>query len=140
MWIKAMLIAFFLNGASAYGLRILAGMGIGEEYTPVYLFYWYAAGMIFILIWAYFRREPLTAKAALIGSCMAVFSVGGQAALGLALAYGAPGNVVFPISMGSSICIVAAGGFLFFKETVSAYGIVGIILGLTAAVLLSMGG
>jgi multidrug transporter EmrE-like cation transporter len=140
MWIKAMLVAFFLNGTSSYGLRILAGMGVGEEFTPIYLFYWYAAGMMFILVWALFRREPLTAKALLIGSCMALFSVGGQVSLGLALAYGAPGNVVFPISQGSSICIVAAGGFLFFKERVSYYGIAGILLGLTAAVLLSIGG
>ncbi len=140
MWIKAMLVAFLLNGASAYGLRILAGMGIGEAYTPIYLFYWYAAGMVFILVWALFRREPVTLKAVLIGSCMALFSVGGQVTLGLALAYGAPGNVVFPISQGSSICIVAAGGFLFFKEKVSRYGVAGILLGLTAAVLLSVWG
>lgn len=138
MWIRAMLLAFLLNGASSYGLRILAGMGFGDQYTPIYLFYWYGAGLVFILIWAYFRREPVSRKDILIGSAMACFSVGGQACLGLALAYGAPGNVVFPIALGSSICIVAAGGFLIFKERITIYGGLGISLGLAAAILLSV--
>jgi len=68
MWIRAMIVAFFLNGASSYGLRILAAMGLGEDLTPVYLFYWYGAGMVFILAWAMVRREKISRRTALPGS------------------------------------------------------------------------
>ena len=135
-----MIVAFFLNGASSFGLRILAAMGLADSFAPAYLFYWYGTGMVFILTWAAVRREKVSLKDFLIGSAMALFSVGGQASMGLALAYGAPGNVVFPIAQGTSICIVAAGGLLFFKERVTAYGVAGIVLGLTAAILLSVWG
>jgi drug/metabolite transporter (DMT)-like permease len=140
VWLNAMLLAFFLNGLSPFGLRILAATGLGQEHTQVYLFYWYLAGMVFLLVLRLRRRERLPGAALAIGSAMALSSVGGQVFMGLALAYGAPGNVVYPIAMGASICIVAAGGLLIFKERVGAYGKAGIVVGLLAVVLMSVWG
>jgi hypothetical protein len=139
MWLRMMLLAFLFNGLSPFGLRILAAMGIGAEMTPLYLFYWYLGGLAFVAIWALRRRERIPARALLIGSGMALCGVLGQATMGLALAYGAPGNVVFPLAVGANIFLVAAGGILFFKERVGVYGKAGITAGLLAAVLLSIG-
>ena len=140
MWLRAMLLASLLNGLSPFGLRILAGMGLAQQYTQVYLFYWYLAGFVFLAAWALVRRERVSSPALAVGSAMGLCSVGGQVSMGLALAYGAPGNVVYPIAMGASICLVAAGGVLIFKEKVGLYGKLGILIGLLAAVLLSLGG
>ena len=140
MWLRAMLLASLLNGLSPFGLRILAGMGLAQEYTQVYLFYWYLAGFVLMAAWALLRRERVPSSALAVGSAMAISSVGGQMSMGLALAHGAPGNVVYPIAMGASICVVAAGGVLIFKEKVGLYGKLGISIGLLAAVLLSLGG
>lgn len=140
MWLRMMLLAFICNGLSPFGLRIVAGMGLANELTPVYLFYWYMGGTIFAIGWAGLLRERIPLKAALIGSAMAVCSVLGQFFMGKALAEGAPGNVVFPLSVGGNIFIVAAGGVLFFREIVGRYGKTGILVGLLAAVLLSLGG
>jgi drug/metabolite transporter (DMT)-like permease len=140
MWLRMMLLAFIFNGLSPFGLRIVAGMGLAGELTPVYLFYWYLGGTIFVLAWAGVLRERIPPKAVLIGSGMALCSVLGQFLMGRALAEGAPGNVVFPLSVGGNIFIVAAGGVLFFKEVVGRYGKAGIFVGLLAAVLLSLGG
>lgn len=139
-WLRMMLLAFLFNGLSPFGLRIVAGMGLASELTPVYLFYWYLGGTIFLLAWAGVLRERIPRKAVLIGSLMAVFSVLGQFLMGRALAEGAPGNVVFPLSVGGAIFIVAAGGVYFFKEVVGRYGKTGILVGFLAAVLLSLGG
>ena len=57
-----------------------------------------------------------------------------------ALNDGVPGNIVFPLAMGCSICIVAAGGILLFGEKVGPYGKAGIALGLVAGALLSIWG
>jgi len=140
VWLNAMLLAFLLNGLSPFGLRILAATGLGQKYTQVYLFYWYLAGLIFLLVWRLWRRERLSTAALVIGSAMALSSVGGQVFMGLALANNAPGNVVYPVAMGASICIVAAGGRFFYKERVGVYGKAGIVVGLLAAVLMSVWG
>jgi hypothetical protein len=139
MWLRVMLLAFLFNGLSPFGLRILAAMGVGREMTPVYLFYWYLGGLCFVVAWALRRREKIPAAAALIGSGMALCSVLGHTSMGLALAHGAPGNVVFPLAIGANIFIVAAGGRLLFQESVGPYGKAGIAAGLVAAILLSSG-
>jgi hypothetical protein len=38
VWIRAMLLAFLLNGLYPFGLRILARMGVSQQYISVYLF------------------------------------------------------------------------------------------------------
>ncbi len=138
MWLRMMLLAFLLNGLSPFGLRVLAAMGVGKEMTPIYLFYWYLSGLAFVIIWAVRQRERVSRAAVLIGTGMALASVIGQTTMGLALAAGAPGNVVFPLAVGANVFIVAAGGVLFFKEHIGAYGKAGIAVGLLAAVLLSI--
>ena len=140
MWIRAMLLAFLLNGLCPFGLRILAGMGVGREYIPVYLFYWYLAGCVFGLLWAFRNSKGVSVSGTSIwvGSVMAIASVGGQLFMGLAMAYGAPGNVVYMLAQGASICIVAFGGLVLFKEKVGFYGKAGIVVGLLAAVLLGV--
>jgi multidrug transporter EmrE-like cation transporter len=136
MWFRLMMITFLLNGLSPFGLRILAGAGLGERYTPIYLFYWYLGGLIFVGIWAFLRGKPPSGSEILVGSMMGLASVCGQFSMGLAMTHGVAGNVVFPIAMGSSIFIVATAGVLIFKERVGPYGKAGIVIGLFAAVLL----
>ncbi|MFB3904005.1 MAG: hypothetical protein ACE15E_11175 [Acidobacteriota bacterium] len=140
MWLKAMVLAFLLNGLSPFGLRILAGRGLAEQYTSVYLFYWYLAGLVFAVLWVVVRGERIRSASVLIGVAMAASSVGGQVFMARALSEGVAGNVVFPLAMGCSICIVTAGGMLLFGEKVGPYGKAGVALGLLAAALLSVGG
>jgi multidrug transporter EmrE-like cation transporter len=137
-WVRAMFGAFLLNGLAPFGLRILAGGGLSKEYLAVYLFYWYLSGLIFGLIWAFWYKKKVLKFTLLIGSAMAVASVGGQLFMGLAMAYGTPGNVVYAIAQGASICIVVAGGVLFFKERIGIYGKLGVLTGFIAAVLLGV--
>lgn len=140
MWGRAMLLAFLLNGISPFGLKILAARGLGREYASVYLFYWYLAGLAFAVVWLLVRRERVKPASLLIGTGMAAASVGGQVCMAQALNSDIPGNIVFTLAMGCSICIVTAGGILLFGEKVGIYGKAGIALGLVAAVLLSIWG
>lgn len=135
-----MLLALILNGICPFGLRILAGMGLGQRYTGIYLFYWYLAGAVSGLILVGKNWRTPSWGAVLLGIFMGLASVGGQLFMGLAMANGAPGNIVYMLGMGASICIVAAGGILIFQERVGNYGKAGIIVGLFASVMLAMGG
>ena len=49
MWFRLMMMAFFINGLSPFGLRILAGLGLADHYTPIYLVFWYLSGGLFII-------------------------------------------------------------------------------------------
>lgn len=139
IWITAMLAAFFLNGICPFGLRVLAGRGLAQQYTPVYLVYWYLAGFAFGLIGLIKVRKKLSKANLIIGLIMAVASVGGQFFMGLALSNGVPGSVVYMLGMGASMCVVVLGGMLFFRERVGTYAKLGIVIGLAAAVLLGIG-
>jgi len=138
VWIVAMLAAFLLNGTCPFGLRILAGWGLADQYTAIYLVYWYLAGFLFGLVGLISARHRLTTANLLIGLVMAVASVGGQFFMGAALSHGVPGSVVYMLGMGASLCIVVLGGVLFFGERVGPYAKWGIATGLLSAVLLGI--
>jgi drug/metabolite transporter (DMT)-like permease len=140
IWITAMLCAFLLNGICPFGLRVLAGRGLGHPYTPVYLVYWYLAGFVFGLLGLIKSRQGLSRANLAIGLIMALASVGGQFFMGLALSNGVPGSVVYMLGMGASMCVVVIGGILFFHERVRIYAKFGIVIGLAAAVLLGATG
>jgi hypothetical protein len=139
IWITAMLAAFFLNGVCPFGLRILAGWGLAQQYTAVYLVYWYLAGFTFGLAGLFVVRHRLTGANLLIGLAMAVASVGGQFFMGSALSSGVAGSVVYMLAMGASLCIVVLGGVLFFRERVGPYARWGLATGLVSAILLGIG-
>ena len=138
VWLVAMLAAFLLNGTCPFGLRILAGWGLADQYTAVYLVYWYLAGFVFGLLGLIAARDRLTVANLLIGLVMAVASVGGQFFMGAALSHGVPGTAVYMLGMGASLCIVVLGGVLFFGERIGPYAKWGIATGLLSAVLLGI--
>jgi hypothetical protein len=118
-------------------LKVLTERNLASQFQSQYLFYWYLGGLMFALLalgasWRLRRREVL------LGAAMGACSLGGQGFTGLALASGVPGHIVFPITTGGSLFVVAAVGILVFKEKVGGYGIAGIALGITSLVLLSI--
>jgi drug/metabolite transporter (DMT)-like permease len=138
MWFRLMMMAFFINGLSPFGLRILAGLGLADHYTPIYLVFWYLAGGLFILfLFARSPRKP-TLKDVLIGAGLGVFSTCGQTAMGMALANGIPGNVVFPVALAGGLFVVVLTAVLIFKERIGPAGIAGISLGIISIALLSL--
>lgn len=139
IWLRLMLIAFLANGIGPFGLKILTERGLAGQYQAQYLLYWYLGACIFAFaaLWRsglrpYWREVGL---GALMGAC----SLLGQAFTGLALSHGLPGHVVFPITTGGSLLLVAAAGILLFRETIGGYGIAGMVLGIAALVGLSIG-
>jgi drug/metabolite transporter (DMT)-like permease len=138
-WLRLMLVAFVANGIGPFGLKILTEMGLASTYQAQYLLYWYLGGFIFAaaaLIRSGLRpRASEVALGALMGGC----SLLGQSFTGLALSSGMPGHVVFPITTGGSLFLVASAGLVLFKERVGPYGIAGMVLGIAALVGLSLG-
>jgi multidrug transporter EmrE-like cation transporter len=138
MWFRWMMLAFVFNGVSTFGLRILAGRGLGEKYISVYLVLWYLAGTL-LLTAIYFRRRMRTGRSdVVIGAALGLASVGGQTSLGLALGGGIPGSIVYPVTLAGGLFLVVGAGVLLFKERVGPYGVAGIVLGIVSIVLLSL--
>ena len=57
----------------------------------------------------------------------------------LALEQNVPGYIVFPITTGGNLFMVAAAGVLLFREKIGPYGLAGILIGILSIVLLSIG-
>lgn len=139
MWFRLMLIAFLANGLSPFGLKILAGMGLSDQYTYQYLMLWYLGGAVFALVVFLSRQKKVYLNEVLISVGMALCSIGGQVAMSLALGFGVPGHIVFPVITGGSLFLVVAAGLILFKERVGGYSIAGIVLGIASLVILSIG-
>jgi len=138
MWFRLMMVSFVFNGLSTFGLRILAAMGLGAKYTTSYLAFWYLAGTLFLAIQYLRSGERLKRSDIVVGSTLGLCSVGGQTSMGLALAHGLPGSIVFPVVLAGGLFIVVAAGVLIFGERVGKAGRLGILLGVISIVLLSL--
>jgi drug/metabolite transporter (DMT)-like permease len=155
IWIRLMLLAFLANGLGPFGLKVLDEAGLSDWFQQ-YLLYWYSGGLIFAaaaFLGSKAAREfpetpasPKTPPARrlflpaeiLLGAGMGLASLSGQAFTGLALASKAPGHIVFPLTTGGSLFLVAAAGVLLFRERVGKYGVAGIAVGILALVILSV--
>jgi multidrug transporter EmrE-like cation transporter len=137
MWYRMMAVAFFANGLSAFGARVLQDMGLAQTHSFLYLGFWYMAGLAVSLIAFVSRGPKLSGAEIAIGGLMGLFSSVGWILLTLAIARGTPGYLAFPIAIGGSLSIVAAVGVLVFKERLSPCGYLGILTGITGIVLLA---
>jgi multidrug transporter EmrE-like cation transporter len=138
MWIRLILVAFVTNGLGAFGLRILAGMGLAGRYNFHYLVGLYGGGAIVGAL-AYFRQNPRPYRRELVITAgMAACSVLGQMGIMLALQRGLPGFVVFPVCVGGGMLLVLAAAVLLFRERLTLAGYLGIGVGFASLVLLAL--
>jgi multidrug transporter EmrE-like cation transporter len=144
MWFRWMMAAFLFNGVCTFGIRILAGHGLATTYASTYLFLWYLAGaLLLVLLRAggrlYGRKSPSPGWVDLaVGGGLGAASVIGQTCMTLSLGQGLPGAIVFPLALGGGLFVVVGAGVLLFKEPVGPYGFAGIALGVVSIVLLSL--
>jgi hypothetical protein len=138
LWLLFMLIILVTNGMSAFGLRVLSAWGLPSNSKFPYLTVWYAAGFACIAIPMLLRGIRGELKEAGWGALIAALSIGGQISMANALNSGLPGNIVFPVTIGGSLLVVALAGRLFFAEKMHALSWTGVAIGSLAIVLLSI--
>jgi multidrug transporter EmrE-like cation transporter len=139
MWFLMMLVILLTNGMSAFGLKVIAGWGLPESAKFPYLTLFYAGGLASIALPLLSRGLWPKSKELGWGVAMAALSIGGQVSMAKALNHGVPGHVVFPVAVGGSVLIVAVAGRLLFRERMNPMSVAGLITGLIAVVVLSMG-
>jgi drug/metabolite transporter (DMT)-like permease len=100
---------------------------------------WYAGGLLFGLGWFLATRGRFRAQEFVMAFGIGVGSFGGQFFSLLALERNVPGYIVFPMTTGGNLFLVAAAGVFFFREKIGPYGIAGILTGILSLVLLSLG-
>jgi len=138
-WLRLMALAFVANGLGPFGLKIMAEKGLSETYHYQYLILWYAGGLVFGLIWFLATRGKFRAQELVMSFGIGMASFGGQLFSLLALEKNVPGYVVFPMTTGGNLFLVAAAGVFLFRERVGPYGIAGILTGIFSLILLSLG-
>lgn len=138
-WLRLMLIAFVANGLGPFGLKMIAEKGLSERYQFQYLLLWYGGGLLFGLGWLLATRGRFRLRELVMAFGIAIGSFGGQFFSLLALERNVPGYIVFPMTTGGNLFLVAAAGVLLFREKIGPYGVAGILVGIASLVLLSLG-
>jgi multidrug transporter EmrE-like cation transporter len=138
IWFRLMLMSFLANGLGPFGLKVLAEAGLGQQHQFQYLVYWYLGGFVFTLLAFIARHREVRGIEIALGGLMGAASLAGQSFTSLALSQHVPGHIVFPMTTGGSLLVVATAGILLFKERVTAYGVAGIVLGIIALMTLSL--
>src|SRR4051794_35716603 len=105
-WIRLMLVAFVTNGLGPFGLKVMNEQGYGS-FQSQYLVYWYLGGALFGVAAFLGGLRTTRAREMGLGAVMGLCSLGGQTFTGMSLASGLPGHVVFPITTGGSLFLVA---------------------------------
>lgn len=137
-YVRYMLAAFLTNGLGAFGLRVLAGAGLGHVGEQQYLSLWYLAGALVASVPFLRLRSGMALREWVLGGAMAGCSLFGQLGMALALSNGLPGLVVFPVATGGGLLFVLAIGVAVFRERVHWVGYLGIAVGTAALVLLAL--
>lgn len=137
LWARLMLIALLANGIGPFGLKVLAMRGLSGEQSR-YLFFWYLGGLVFAVAALMFSRSGVNAREIMLGAAMGGCSLAGQTFTAMALSKGLPGHIVFPLTTGGSLFLVALAGIVLFKERIGPYGLCGVVLGVASLVMLSM--
>ena len=106
-WLQLMLVAFVANGIGPFGLKILSEQGLATTYQAQYLLYWYLGAFVFARGGSSRSRLRPYGREIWLGALMGGCSLLGQSFTGLALSHGMPGHVVFPITTGGSLFLVA---------------------------------
>jgi multidrug transporter EmrE-like cation transporter len=138
MWLLLMLIILLANGISSFGLKVLTAWGLSPNIKYPYLTVWYIAGLVCIGAPMLLKGLKGGIKEIGWGAALAALSIGGQLAMANALQAGLPGNVVFPVTIGGSILIVALAGRLYFAEKMHPLSWAGVGIGCLAVILLSV--
>ena len=126
------------NGLGAFGLKVLAGRGLTDQYELQYLLIWYLGWLLFGIVVSIGRPFKPHTREILIAAAMGLCSVAGQFFTGLALARDVAGHIAFSISTGGTLFIVALAGILLFREKVGPYGLAGLVLGILSIIILSI--
>lgn len=132
---RLMTAAFVLNGS----LMVITG-AVGKlnlaEHIPVVLFCVYGVGCLIGAVHVRRAGKALQLWSVAIG---AIGGVGTAVGLSTQMAAAAllPGYIVFPVTSGGTLIIVALIGRFVLKEHIGPYGIAGIAVGAMAIALLS---
>ena len=139
IWLRLMLAAYLANGLGPFGLKIMIEKGLSERYHYQYLLWWYAGGLVFSLAAFLATGSRFYVRELVMAFGIGVGSFGGQLFSLLALEQRVPGYIVFPITTGGNLFLVAAAGVLLFRERIGRFGVAGILTGILSLVLLSLG-
>jgi len=133
-WLGLMLLAFLMQGLAGSSQKVLVEAKAGEYVWQFYIvLYW--TGFLIMLLLSLFREGRPNTREFVTALVMAVCSVVGNVSITTAMNT-VKGVVAYPVANGGSLTLVVLAGVLFFREKVHPVGIVGIVCGITAVLVL----
>lgn len=132
-WLPLMILTFIGQGLASSSQKVLVEAKVAE-YVWQFLIVFYWSGFVVILLLSILREAWPNRREIGTALVMAGCSVIGNAAMVVALKT-VKGSIAYPASNGSLIIVIMAG-VMFFREKIHPVGIVGIICGISAILIL----
>jgi drug/metabolite transporter (DMT)-like permease len=132
-WLPLMIITFIGQGLASSSQKVLVEAKVAD-YVWQFLIVFYWSGFVTILLMSIFREARPNRREISTGLVMAGCSAIGNASMVLALKT-VDGSIAYPASNGSLIMVILAG-VLFFKEKIHPVGVLGIVCGISAILIL----
>ena len=134
VWI---LTAFLSNGIAQFLQKYLHAVGLGAYQQPALILIYISGALFALALMAGFRGR-LGRMETVFGIGVGLSSYAGNAALLRALG-NTPAYVVFPLVVGGPIITVAAFAHIFQRERLGLAGKLGLLCGVVAILLLTVG-
>lgn len=132
-----LIMAFLSNGVAQFLQKYLHASGLGDYQASALIMMYIAGALAGTLLVAFFRGR-IGAREWAAGGVVGVCSYAGNFAVLRALG-SLPAYTVFPVVVGGSIVVVAAVSWLAMGEKVSVQTRWGILCGVIAVALLTVG-
>mgnify|MGYP001134282485 CR=1 FL=1 len=131
---RLMTAAFLLNGSLMVVTGAVGKLNLGA-YIPAVLFCVYAVGGVIGAVCVYRAGKAIQPWSVAIGAMGGIGTAAGLSTQ-MAATVMLPGYIVFPVTSGGTLIVVALIGRFVLKEHIGPYGIAGIVAGACAIGLL----
>ena len=132
-----LIIAYFANGLAQFFEKSLQAQGLGAYVPSALIMMYCVGGVIGFPLYLIFRGK-ISRTELVYGLGVGICSFAGNFSIIQALKY-LPAYTTFPIAVGGSIVVVAVCSWLFFGEHLSASAKWGVVCGIVAIGLLTIG-
>lgn len=129
-------ISFLFSGVGAIANKVLSEVEGRTQVIP-YLIALYGTGAVIAVVSRAWRSKNYHPKDAWVGSLMGMAGAASTLALVIALTY-LPGIIIFPARACLNLLLTAAVGLIVWRERPGFGGVLGIILGAAALVLINL--
>lgn len=136
MWINIIFLATIFNGIALASMKAVHQYSQSES-IGIFFISMYITSVLLGIINLKSKLIDFSRNEILIGISLGISLISGMMCVTFALKY-LQGNFVYPVVNGGAVILISIIAGILFKEKYSVFGVLGIIIGTTSIIFLSL--